>query len=138
MIWTAIVLVLLLVAPGAILGVASGLRLGWALAIGPALTFAVTGLASWLFGAVDVAYSTVTVSLAWGAMVVLALAWRFLGPKRGDVAGEASSRKEAGGPGRAVLALPAVAGVLAAFTTNAWASLSRLERAPGGIEAIQQ
>ena len=40
MIWPAIVLVLLLVVPGAILGVASGLRSGWALALGPALTFA--------------------------------------------------------------------------------------------------
>ena len=54
MIWPAIVLVLLLVVPGAILGVASGLRSGWALALGPALTFAVTGLAGWLYGAIDV------------------------------------------------------------------------------------
>ena len=70
MIWPAIVLVLLLVVPGAILGVASGLRSGRALALGPALTFAVTGLAGWLYGAIDVGFSTLTAALAWAAMIV--------------------------------------------------------------------
>ena len=138
MIWPAIVLVLLLVAPGAILGVASGLRLGWALAVGPALTFAVTGLAGWLYGAVDVGFSAITAALAWLAMIIVALVWRRLAPKRADAAGRASSSGEPGGRGRAVVALPAVAGVLVAFVTLAWASLSRLARAPGGIESIQQ
>ena len=82
MIWPAIVLVLLLVLPGALLGVASGLRLGWALAIGPALTFAVTGLAGWFFGAVGIAYSTITAALVWLAMILAALVWRRLAPKR--------------------------------------------------------
>ncbi|MFD5869232.1 DUF6541 family protein [Corynebacterium sp. NPDC060344] len=154
MIWPAIVMVLLLVAPGAILAVASGLRTGWAVAAGPALTFAVTGLAGWLFGAVDVAYTTVTVALAWLAMVALALVWRLLWRKRGrasdeasaeapgevpaEVSGESSSRREPGRWGRALIALPAAVGVVVAFTTLAWASLSRMNRSPGGIESIQQ
>ncbi|WP_052054080.1 DUF6541 family protein [Corynebacterium freneyi] len=138
MIWPAIVLVLLLVVPGAILGVASGLRSGWALALGPALTFAVTGLAGWLYGAIDIGFSTLTAALAWAAMIVVALIWRRVGPKRADAQGPASSSDEPGVLRRAVIALPAVTGVLVAFVTLAWASLSRLARAPGGIESIQQ
>ena len=137
MIWPAIVLVLLLVLPGALLGVASGLRLGWALAIGPALTFAVTGLAGWFFGAVGIAYSTITAALVWLAMILAALVWRRLAPKRADAAALASLSEEPG-RGRAIIALPAIAGVVVAFVTMAWASLSRLAKVPGGIESIQQ
>ena len=111
MIWPAIVLVLLLVLPGALLGVASGLRLGWALAIGPALTFAVTGLAGWFFGAVGIAYSTITAALVWLAMILAALVWRRLAPKRADAAALASLSEEPG-RGRAIIALPAIAGIV--------------------------
>ncbi len=138
MIWPAIVLVLLLVVPGAILAVASGLRLGWALALGPALTFAVTGLAGWLFGAVSIGYSTLTVALAWLVMVAIALVWRRFAPKREDAAGRASSSEEPRGRARALMALPAVAGLTVAVVTLGWAALSRLARATEGIEAIQQ
>lgn len=136
MILPAIALVLLLVLPGAAVGVASGLRAGWALAVGPALTFAVTGLAGWLFGAVGVRFTTLTAALMWAGMVVLALAWRW----GASVAGRGASQSNGGADARhrALVALPAVAGVAAAFVTLSWASLSRLARVPQGIENIQQ
>lgn len=137
MIWPVILFVALLVLPGALLGWAGGLRPGWALASGPALTFGVTGLAGWLFGAVGVGYSTLTAGLLWLVLVLVALVWRRFVPNRVPTADGRAS--ESGGIGKRVLvALPAVGGVLAAFVTLAYAALSRIERVPEGMESIQQ
>lgn len=132
MIWPAVVLVLLLVVPGTVVGVASGLRAGWALAVGPALTFAVTGLAGWLLGALGVGYSAISAALVWLAIVVAALVWRRFGP------GAGASSSSTNTPRSVATALPAVIGVAAAFVTFTWASLSRLAKVPHGIESIMQ
>lgn len=174
MIWPVLIFVALLVLPGALLGWASGLRAGWALASGPAVTFAVTGLAGWLLGAVDIGYSLVTAALVWLALILVALVWRRFAPaqvparattsepaestesaptaassepaattesnatpvKGGDAGERASASK--GRKTRALVALPAIGGVLAAFATMAWAALSRIDRVPHQLESVQQ
>ena len=82
MIWPVLIFVALLVLPGALLGWVGGLRAGWALASGPAVTFAVAGLAGWLLGAVDVGYSLITAALVWLALIHVALVWRRFAPAR--------------------------------------------------------
>ena len=157
MIWPVLIFVALLVLPGALLGWAGGLRAGWALASGPAVTFAVAGLAGWLLGAVDVGYSLITAALVWLALILVALVWRRFAPARvpaapaataetpdsadasaagrdvGERPSESGNRKN-----RALVALPAIGGVLAAFVTLAWAALSRIERVPHQLESVQQ
>ncbi|WP_448851562.1 DUF6541 family protein [Corynebacterium sp. 335C] len=71
-----LVLLLLLIAPGAIVSAVAGLRPAWALAAGPAVTLCVTGVAGFLLGLVDVPYGFASLGAVWLGFVAVAAAWR--------------------------------------------------------------
>lgn len=70
--------ILLLILPGALVGRAGGLRTVPALALGPALTYGVAGLAIVPFGALGIRWTAVSATAALGAAMLLALLFRVL------------------------------------------------------------
>lgn len=101
MLWTALLLVALLVIPGAAVGFAAGLRAGWSLAAGPAITFGMAGLAGWAYGAMGVRFGLASAAAAWLLCIFLALVWRRFVPARPNLVAIRSVSRTEGGAGTA-------------------------------------
>lgn len=153
MLWTALLLVALLVIPGTAVGVAAGIRTGWALAAGPAMTFGIAGLAGWAYGAFGIRFGVVSAAAAWLLCIVIALIWRRFVPalrehQLTEIADDSEDaenvaartkalrRKEA--LNRVLVALPALIGVVLSATVLAWTALDRLMEVPHGLQSISQ
>ncbi len=153
-----LVLLVLLVVPGAVVSAISGLRPGWALAAGPAVTLCVTGVAGFILGLVDVPYGFRSLGLVWLAFAAVAGVWRlaFRRARSRDDASraappepdDAAAASDGGEPGEgvgtrrrlaaAVPQLLGAAGVVTGFFLL-WAPMwNRLRRLPGGLESIPQ
>lgn len=157
MIWAIVSLVALLVIPGAVIVRASGVRLPWALALGPAVTFGVAGTAGWVLGAIDVRFNLVSAAACWALVLLVALGWSGVGAlirRRGGsedrqgrqkVQGDALIEIEAPAHSTAVgrwteLGYGSVAGigVVIAAAVLAWTAISRIAPMAQGMETIQQ
>lgn len=137
MVWAIASLVLLLIVPGAIVARASGLNLPWALAVGPAVTFSVAGLAGWVFGAVNIRFTLVSALVCWLVAVAVALCWRggsaLMRRRRPVASAPRSSRWTEIGRGGV-----AGVGIVVAAVVLAWTAISRISSMPQGMETIQQ
>nr|WP_162933156.1 DUF6541 family protein [Corynebacterium lactis] len=134
MVWPIVALVLLLVVPGFLVALSSGTRAGWSLAMGPAVTFGVVGIAGWVYGAVGVRYGVLSAALACLIFVLLAVGWRILMQRLGGV-GSREPRKTA--PDWRT-ALPAAVGIVASAGVLATTAIRRISALPQGMETIQQ
>lgn len=133
MVWPIIALVLLLIIPGATVAFVAGVRSAWALAIGPAVTFSILGVAAWLYGAIDVRYGLGSAALAWGVGMVAALLWRKL-----VFAPTQPAKGPAGARDVIIHALPAAIGVVVTAVVLATTALTRIAASAQGMESIQQ
>ena len=112
MIGSLVVLLLLLVIPGAILGFVSGLRTGWALAAGPALTLATGAIAASVLGLIGIDFTIVSVAVVWLVLLLAAVGWRL-------VAGGVVKHKPVKATLHdALIALPALIGVIIGAGAN--------------------
>lgn len=112
MVGSLFVLLLLLFIPGVILGYASGLRVGWALAAGPVLTMSTGAVAASVLGLLGIPFTTVSVAVVWLILLALAVGWRFGARAVGKQKPERGSVRDG------ILALPAVIGVIAGAAAN--------------------
>lgn len=146
MVWAIASLVALLIIPGAIIAGAGGTRLPWALALGPAVTFSVAGLAGLVLGALNIRFTLVSVAVCWAVVLVLALCWRggwaFFSrcgasarASRGGSAGASNSRSTWRNIGYGAIA---GLGVTVAAVVLGWTAISRIATMPQGMETIQQ
>ncbi|WP_165164579.1 DUF6541 family protein [Corynebacterium qintianiae] len=93
----------LFVIPGAVIGLAAGMRPAWALAAGAALTPGAWSVLAWAYGEAGIAVTNLSLFLGTVVFICLGLLWRFA---YGGVGKRTSWRREA---------VP-IAGVLAAFS----------------------
>lgn len=78
MLGSMLILLAVLYLPGVIIGMVSGLRIWWALAVAPALTFAVCGLAGAGLYWIGVPFNLLTSAIACLVLIAVAFGWRVL------------------------------------------------------------
>lgn len=87
-----LIAILLLTVPGAVIARAAGLRWAPAIAVGPALTYGVVGLAIVPFGATGIRWNALSALLAFAACAVVSLGFRILTRRHGTPAPVARPR----------------------------------------------
>lgn len=138
------VLLLLLFIPGATIAVAAGMRIAPALVIGPAITFALSGLAAWGLGALDISYNPATAALCWLLLIVVALICRLFTRRLRDVPLAAAAADDdapetyaADNPTWQQIAF-AAGGVVISTATLMVPAFVKIRQLPLGIASIQQ
>ncbi|MEJ5919093.1 MULTISPECIES: DUF6541 family protein [unclassified Corynebacterium] len=138
MVLSVVVLIALLMVPGILIGIASGVRTGWAIAAAPAVTFAVAGLAGWVLGMVNIRFSVATALLSWLVVLALAALWRFViragSDTKARIRGHQPLSKQR--MHNALVAAPAIVGVVIGVTAMLVISLRQLAAVRYGIQSI--
>ncbi|MGI9123560.1 MAG: DUF6541 family protein [Mycobacterium sp.] len=129
-----LIAVFVLAVPGAIVGLAGGLRWPLALAVGPVLTYGVVGLAIVPFGAVGIRWNAASASAALAVVIVVLLVCRALVKRR---RGSTSAPGKPGSPGGPELT--AAAGVLVgaiAIGCAAWFGIPDWQSIPSNWDSV--
>ena len=129
-----LIAVLLLALPGAVVGLAGGLRGPLAVAVGSALTYGVVGLVVVPFGALGIPWNAGSASVAFVALADVMLGYRLLIAKRRGAHGRRPRRRRGRGP-----ELAAAAGVIVgalAIGIAAWRGMPHWQSIPSTWDAV--
>ena len=129
-----LIAVLLLALPGAVVGLAGGLRGPLAVAVGPALTYGVVGLVVVPFGALGIPWNAGSAAVVFVALADVILGYRLLIAKRRGAHHRRPRRRRGRGP-----ELAAAAGVLLgalAIGVAAWRGMPHWQSIPSTWDAV--
>jgi len=129
-----LIAVLLLALPGAVIGIAGGLRWPLAVAVGPALTYGVVGLVVVPFGALGVRWNAGIAAVVFAALADVILGYRLLIAKRRGVHHRPSRSRPPDGPELAAAAGVVVGAV--AIGLAAWRGMPHWQSIPSTWDAV--
>jgi len=129
-----LIAVLLLTLPGAVVGIAGGLRGPLAVAVGPALTYGVVGLAVVPFGALGIGWNAGIAAVVFVALADVFLVYRLLIAKRRGSHHRRPRRRRGRGPELAAAAGVGVGAV--AIGLAAWRGMPHWQSIPSTWDAV--
>ena len=129
-----LIAVLLLTLPGAVVGLAGGLRGPLAVAVGPALTYGVVGLAVVPFGALGIGWNAGIAAVVFVALADVFLVYRLLIAKRRGSHHRRPRRRRGRGPELAAAAGVGVGAV--AIGLAAWRGMPHWQSIPSTWDAV--